>query len=40
MIRSFFRHPIILFSSGVIVGYVFTKQVGSIPGVSKIPQKS
>lgn len=35
----FLRHPIVIFGLGMIVGHVFTNQVGRIPGVSKIPQK-
>jgi hypothetical protein len=33
------RHPLVVFGLGVVVGHVFTSQVGRIPVVNKIPQK-
>jgi hypothetical protein len=36
--RGFFRHPLVLVGTGVILGYVFSSQVAKVPGVSKLPK--
>jgi hypothetical protein len=40
MIRTLARHPVVTLGAGVIIGYVFAKQIGSAPVVGKIPQKA
>lgn len=36
--RGFFRHPVVLVGTGVVLGYVFAAQVAKVPGVSKLPK--
>jgi hypothetical protein len=36
--RGFFRHPVVLVGTGVVIGYIFAAQVAKVPGVSKLPQ--
>jgi hypothetical protein len=36
--RSFFRHPLVLVGTGIVIGYVFSSQVARVPGVSKLPK--
>jgi hypothetical protein len=36
--RGFFRHPVVLVGTGVVIGYIFAAQVQRVPGVNKLPQ--
>lgn len=36
--RGFFRHPVVLVGTGMVLGYVFAQQFAKVPGVSKLPQ--
>jgi hypothetical protein len=37
--RGFFRHPVVIFASGAVVGMVFSSQLATLPGLSKLPKK-
>jgi hypothetical protein len=36
--RGFFRHPLVLVGTGVVIGYVFSAQVARVPGINKLPK--
>jgi hypothetical protein len=36
--HRFFRHPVVLVGTGVVIGYIFASQVARVPGVNKLPQ--
>jgi hypothetical protein len=36
--RGFFRHPLVLVGTGIVIGYMFAAQVDKVPGISKLPK--
>jgi hypothetical protein len=37
-VRGFFRHPLVLVGTGIVIGYVFSAQVEKVPGVRSLPK--
>jgi hypothetical protein len=37
--RGFFRHPVVLVGTGVVIGMVFSSQLAALPGLNKLPKK-